>query len=117
MDDTMRAMTGLFHLVGAALFSKYFDFIYIYADIQDNEQEELLSLLTEKENGMLLSERIQERGRYEEKFQTIMSLRECNMKPKDIANATRLTPEKVREVLASGDKGLNLLIGKNATKH
>ncbi|TWI73046.1 hypothetical protein LZ24_01457 [Desulfobotulus alkaliphilus] len=70
---------------------------------------------------MLLSERIKsmghDEGMYNEKFQTIMSLRECNMKPKDIANATRLTPEKVREVLAAGYKGLDLLIGKNATKH
>ncbi|TWI62849.1 hypothetical protein LZ24_03337 [Desulfobotulus alkaliphilus] len=117
VEVVMRAMTGLFRLVGAALFEKYLDFIYTYADIQEDEQEELLSLLTEKEDGMLLSERIQERGRYEEKYQTIMSLREFNMKPEDIAKATRLTPEQVKAVLAAGDKGLDLLIGKNATKH
>jgi hypothetical protein len=52
----------------------------------------------------------------QDKFQTIMSLREFNMKPEDIAKATRLTPEKVREVLAAGDKGLDLLIGEDATK-
>ncbi|TWI62257.1 hypothetical protein LZ24_03331, partial [Desulfobotulus alkaliphilus] len=57
------------------------------------------------------------KGMYNEKYQTIMSLREFNMKPEDIAKATRLTPEKVREVLAAGDKGLDLLIGEDATKH
>ncbi|TYT74016.1 hypothetical protein [Desulfobotulus mexicanus] len=56
------------------------------------------------------------KGMYSEKYQTIMSLREFNMKPEDIAKATRLTPEKVREVLAAGDKGLDLLIGDSATK-
>ena len=63
------------------------------------------------EKGMELGvEKGMEKGMYKEKLQTIMSLRELNMKMEDIAKATRLTPEKVRAVLEAGDKGLDLLI-------
>ncbi|TWI76935.1 putative transposase/invertase (TIGR01784 family) [Desulfobotulus alkaliphilus] len=57
------------------------------------------------------------KGRYEEKFETIMRLSKLNLQPQDIAAGVGLTPEKVREVLAAGDKGLDLLIGEDATKH
>ncbi|TWI63157.1 hypothetical protein LZ24_03298 [Desulfobotulus alkaliphilus] len=56
-------------------------------------------------------------GTYNEKFQTIMRLSKLNLQPQDIAAGVGLTPEKVREVLAAGDKGLDLLIGEDATKH
>ncbi|TYT73522.1 hypothetical protein [Desulfobotulus mexicanus] len=55
-------------------------------------------------------------GVYSEKYQTIMRLSKLNLKPEDIAEGAGLTPEKVKEVLAAGDKGLDLLIGDNATK-
>jgi predicted transposase YdaD len=41
-------------------------------------------------------------GIYLEKFQTIMKLRKINMKPEQIAEITRLTPETVGAVLAWG---------------
>ncbi|TWI60815.1 hypothetical protein LZ24_03481, partial [Desulfobotulus alkaliphilus] len=56
------------------------------------------------------------KGMYNEKYQTIMRLSKLNLKPEDIAEGAGLTPEKVKEVLAAGDKGLDLLIGDNATK-
>uniref|UniRef100_A0A5S5MBR2 Rpn family recombination-promoting nuclease/putative transposase n=1 Tax=Desulfobotulus mexicanus TaxID=2586642 RepID=A0A5S5MBR2_9BACT len=49
-------------------------------------------------------------GRHEEKFQTIMELLDFNMKPEEIARITRLSPEKVKAVIAAGDKGLDLLM-------
>ncbi|TWI63394.1 hypothetical protein LZ24_03265 [Desulfobotulus alkaliphilus] len=49
-------------------------------------------------------------GVYNEKYQIIMELRSFNMKPEEIAKITRLTPEKVKAVLAAGDKGLDLLL-------
>ncbi|TWI63393.1 hypothetical protein LZ24_03264 [Desulfobotulus alkaliphilus] len=60
------------------------------------------------EKGVLIG---RNEGRYEEKFQTIMKLRKFNIKPDEIAEITNLTPEKVKAVLAAGDKGLDLLIG------
>jgi predicted transposase YdaD len=41
-------------------------------------------------------------GIYLEKFETIMRLRKINMKPEQIAEITRLTPETVEAVLAWG---------------
>jgi len=43
-----------------------------------------------------------EEGIYLEKFETIMRLRKFNMKPEQIAEITRLTPETVGAVLAWG---------------
>jgi len=43
-----------------------------------------------------------EEGIYLEKFETIMRLRKINMKPEQIAEITRLTPETVEAVLAWG---------------
>ncbi|TWI72451.1 putative transposase/invertase (TIGR01784 family) [Desulfobotulus alkaliphilus] len=53
----------------------------------------------------------------QEKYATIMNLQKYRMKPEEIADITSLTPEKVREILAAGDKGLDLLISDNTTKH
>ncbi|TWI63391.1 hypothetical protein LZ24_03262 [Desulfobotulus alkaliphilus] len=55
-------------------------------------------------------------GVYNEKYQIIMELRSFNMKPEEIAKITRLTPEKVKAVLAAGDKGLDLLLSKDQRK-
>jgi predicted transposase YdaD len=90
--------------------------------------------ITEQEETHMLAEYIREKGRTEgmaqgmaqgmekgrtqgmtegickEKFQTILNLRKFNMQPADIAQITRLTPEKVAAVLAAGDGGLDLLI-------
>ncbi|TYT73178.1 hypothetical protein [Desulfobotulus mexicanus] len=57
------------------------------------------------------------KGRHEEKFQTIMELLDFNMKPEEIARITRLSPEKVKAVIAAGDKGLDLLMEDDATRH
>ncbi|TWI64782.1 putative transposase/invertase (TIGR01784 family) [Desulfobotulus alkaliphilus] len=57
------------------------------------------------------------KGRHEEKFETIMRLQKYRMQPEEIADITSLTPEKVKAVIAAGDKGLDLLIGEDATKH
>ncbi|WP_246051956.1 Rpn family recombination-promoting nuclease/putative transposase [Desulfobotulus mexicanus] len=54
----------------------------------------------------------EKKGRHEEKFETIMRLSKLNLNPHDIAVGVGLTPEKVKEVLAAGDKGLDLLAGK-----
>jgi predicted transposase/invertase (TIGR01784 family) len=50
-----------------------------------------------------------EKGRLQEKFQTIMNLYNFNMKPAEIARITNLTPEKIEEVLAAGEKGIELI--------
>ncbi|MDY0163066.1 hypothetical protein [Desulfobotulus sp.] len=125
-----RAWQGLYELVSASLFDKYVDFIDIYAAVQEEEREALLREITEQEETHMLAEYIREKGRTEgmaqgmaqgrtqgmtegickEKFQTILNLRKFNMQPADIAQITRLTPEKVEAVLAAGDGGLDLLI-------
>ncbi len=62
-------------------------------------------------------ERGRNEGRNEEKFHTIMELRDFNMKPEEIARITSLTPEKIEAVLAAGDKGLELLMPKDEPRH
>jgi len=50
-----------------------------------------------------------EKGRAEEKFQTIMKLRRFEMKSPEIAEITGLTPEKVEAIPAAGEKGKDLI--------
>ncbi|TYT74468.1 hypothetical protein [Desulfobotulus mexicanus] len=47
-----------------------------------------------------------------EKFQTIIRLTKLDIKPEIIASGVGLSPEKVKAVLAAGDKGLELLTDK-----
>ncbi|MDY0164867.1 hypothetical protein, partial [Desulfobotulus sp.] len=56
-------------------------------------------------------------GVYYEKYQTIMNLEKYSMKPEEIADITGLSVEKVKAVLAAGDKGLDLLISKCEPLH
>ncbi|WP_179953107.1 hypothetical protein [Desulfobotulus mexicanus] len=88
---------------------QFLDDVYLF------EEEKKMPYITSAERFGL--ERGEVKGMYNEKFQTIMSLNEFNMKPEDIAKATRLTPEQIKAVLAAGDKGLDLLIGDDATRH
>ncbi|TYT73108.1 Rpn family recombination-promoting nuclease/putative transposase [Desulfobotulus mexicanus] len=57
------------------------------------------------------------KGMYNEKYQTIMRLSRLNLNPQDIAAGVGLTPEQVKAVIDAGDKGLDLLIGDDATRH
>ncbi|TYT73499.1 Rpn family recombination-promoting nuclease/putative transposase [Desulfobotulus mexicanus] len=104
---------------GLKIIKNAIEYIFKSTDLQPEYVAETIGSvsLKGKELAMTTAERLMSEGVYSEKYQTIMSLREFNMKPEDIAKATRLTPEKVKEVLAAGDKGLDLLIGKDATKH
>ncbi|TYT73523.1 Rpn family recombination-promoting nuclease/putative transposase [Desulfobotulus mexicanus] len=107
---------------GLKIIKNAIEYIFKSTDLQPEYVAETIGSvsLKGKELAMTTAERLMNEGRnegvYSEKYQTIMNLQKYKMKPEEIADITSLTPEKVREVLAAGDKGLDLLIGDNATK-
>ncbi|TWI76742.1 putative transposase/invertase (TIGR01784 family) [Desulfobotulus alkaliphilus] len=116
---------------GLKIIKNAIEYIFKTTDLQPEYVAETIGSVSQKgkELAMTTAERLisegimmgrnegVELGMYNEKFQTIMNLQKYNMKPEEIADITNLTPEKVKEILAAGDKGLDLLIGDNATKH
>jgi len=57
-----QAYIGLFQLVSAALFSKYVDFIDVYAEITDEEQEILYEEIKEDKETAMLAQYIRNKG-------------------------------------------------------
>ncbi len=65
VEVILRAYQGLFELTSAALFEKYVDFIDIYADIRQEERDEILTSLEERKETIMLAEYIKDKGRKE----------------------------------------------------
>ena len=57
-----QAYMGLFELTAPMLFDKYLDFIDIYAEIREEEREELFREMTEKEETVMLAQYIRDKG-------------------------------------------------------
>ena len=53
---------GLFKLVAPMLFDKYVDFIDVYAEIREEEREEIYRLMTEREESAMLAQYIKDKG-------------------------------------------------------
>ncbi|TYT76109.1 Rpn family recombination-promoting nuclease/putative transposase [Desulfobotulus mexicanus] len=108
---------------GLKIIKNVIEYIFKATDLQPEYVAETIGSvsLKGKELAMTTAERLINEGRnegvYSEKYQTIMRFSELNIKPEDIAHGVGLTPEKVRAVIAAGDKGLDLLIGEDTTKH
>ncbi len=65
VEVIMRAYQGLFELTSAALFEKYVDFIDVYADVRQEERDDILRALEERKETVMLAEYIKDKGRIE----------------------------------------------------
>ena len=65
VEVILQAYKGLFELASAALFEKYVDFIDVYANVRQEERDEILSSLEERKETVMLAEYIREKGRVE----------------------------------------------------
>jgi len=65
VEVILRAYQGLFELTSAALFEKYVDFIDVYANVRQEERDEILSSLEERKETVMLAEYIKDKGRKE----------------------------------------------------
>jgi predicted transposase YdaD len=57
-----QAYLGLFRLAAPMLFDKYVDFIDVYAEIREEEREEIYHLMTEREESAMLAQYIKDKG-------------------------------------------------------
>ena len=62
MEVIRHAYSGLFQLVSAMLFDKYVDFIDIYAQITEQEQERLYHNIIQHEETAMLAQYIRNKG-------------------------------------------------------
>lgn len=112
---------------GLKIIKNAIEYIFKTTDLQPEYVAETIGSvsLKGKELAMTTAERLMSEGRnegveigmYNEKYQTIIRFSKMNLKPEDIAVGVGLTTEKVKDILAAGDKGLDLLIGDNTNKH
>jgi predicted transposase YdaD len=58
----IEAYKGLYQLASKMLFDKYIDFIDTYAQIEDNEREEIYKKITEHKETAMLAQYIREKG-------------------------------------------------------
>ena len=61
----VRAYTGLFQLASLPLFEKYTDFIDIYADVSEEERDEICQELSENKETVMIAQYIKDMGRQE----------------------------------------------------
>lgn len=60
-----QAYKGLFQLATRGLFDKYVDFIDVYSEISDQEQQQLYETIIQHKETAMLAQYIRERGRQE----------------------------------------------------
>lgn len=65
LEVIRQAYTGLHHLVSAALFDKYVDFIDLYAEVTPEEQQTLYQEIIQNEETAMLAQYIREKGKLE----------------------------------------------------
>ena len=65
VEVILRAYKGLFDLTSAALFEKYVDFIDVYANVRQEERDDILRVLEERKETVMLAEYIKDKGRRE----------------------------------------------------
>jgi hypothetical protein len=69
VEVILRAYQGLFELTSATLFEKYIDFIDVYADVRQEERDDILRALEERKETVMLAEYIKDKGRKEGKLE------------------------------------------------
>ena len=65
MEVIRQAYKGLFQLVSRVLFDKYTDFIDVYSEISDQEQQQLYETIIQHKDTVMLAQYIKEKGRQE----------------------------------------------------
>jgi hypothetical protein len=66
-----QAYKGLFQLATRGLFDKYVDFIDVYSEISDQEQQQLYETIIQHKETAMLAQYIRERGRKEGRQETV----------------------------------------------
>ena len=102
-----QAYSGLFQLVSGGLFDKYLDFIDIYSEINELEQQELYEDIIQHEETAMLAQYIRQKGRQEGRQegrkQEILSLihnaHKQGLGDDIIAGITQMNPGLVRSIL------------------
>ncbi len=115
LEVIRQAYKGLFELVNTGLFDKYVNFIDVYSEIGDQEQQQLYENMIQHEETVMLSQYMRERGRQEGSYKTIVSLvrnaKQNGLSDEMIARIANLTTTQVKKILnnESVDIPLHLL--------
>ncbi len=106
-----QAYKGLFQLATRGLFDKYVDFIDVYSEISDQEQQQLYeTIIQHKETAMLaqyIKEKGRQEGRQEEKRENLLSFvrraHEQGITVQTIAKIVNLDVSMVNKILNNED--------------
>ena len=109
-----QAYKGLFQLATRGLFDKYVEFIDVYSEISDQEQQQLYETIIQNKETAMLSQYIIEKGRregrregrkegrlegiYKSYFKIIQSMKKNNMSEEDIAKLINLELSIVHKI-------------------
>ncbi|HKL82529.1 MAG TPA: hypothetical protein VJ879_08430 [Desulfobacter sp.] len=97
-----QAYKGLFQLTTRGLFDKYVDFIDVYSEISDQEQQQLYETIIQNEETAMLAQYIREKGiqegmqkgmqkgTYESYFKIIQNMKKNNISEEDISKLINL---------------------------
>ena len=106
-----QAYSGLFQLVSGGLFDKYVDFIDIYSEINEQEQQELYNDIIQHEETAMLAQYIRQKGRQEgmlegrqegRRHELISFIRNAHKQGLDndiIARITQINPVLIKSIL------------------
>ncbi len=103
----IQAYKGLFQLATPMLFDKYVDFIDIYAEVLEEEREDIVSKLTEQKETVMLAQYIKDKG-----IQEGIPLGETNLLCTLIAEKYSVPDDKLRPVLKNLNSEKLLELGK-----
>ena len=65
LEVICQAYKGLFQLATRGLFDKYVEFIDVYSDISEQEQQQLFETISQDKETVMLSQYMREKGRRE----------------------------------------------------
>jgi predicted transposase YdaD len=98
-----QAYKGLFQLASRGLFDKYVDFIDVYSEISDQEEQQLYETIIQHKETAMLAQYIKEKGRQEGTRQTVMALvrnaRKKGLSEEIIAQVVDIDVKLVRQIL------------------
>ena len=98
-----QAYKGLFQLASRGLFDKYVDFIDVYSEISDQEQQQLYETIIQDKETAMLAQYIREKGRQEGSQKTLMALvrnaRKKGLSEEIIAQVVDIDVKLVRQIL------------------
>jgi len=107
IEVVRQAYKGLFQLASRGLFDKYVDFIDVYSEISDQEEQQLYETIIQHKETAMLAQYIKEKGRQEgmEKGtrQAVMALvrnaRKKGLSEEIIAQVVDIDVKLVRQIL------------------